>query len=230
MNPAAAALICALASGADAPSPVVTGTATGQEAVDLVLSRVEAAEDSTRDVSLRFTQTMLLKATGDSQSTTGTLALLRSPERFRVAFTTPTEQVALYDGTYLWLYLPEAGQAFRQKAGSDDLARVLGLNPAEPVRSFRRGYRASLAGCDGRGCTLDFTRGGASPMTWHVRLSSSTWQMVEAWYENEEVKVSLSCYDYRVNRSPSPRSFKLTLPKDVEIQEGLPMLFGRQGR
>ena len=205
-------------------APGLSTTPSG--GVEDLLARIQGAEDRIKDVSLTFRQTTLLKATGDSTSTTGTLALLRAPERFRVTFTAPASQVALYDGTYLWLYLPAAGQAFRQKAGSQDLARVLGLNPAEPVRSFRRGYRASLAGCDARGCTVDFARGGSSPMTWHVRVSATTWRMEEAWFENEEVRVSLSCYDYRVNRKLTPRAFRLALPGDVEVQDGIPMMFG----
>ena len=132
----AAAIPPAVSRGA---APALTATASGAAAVEEILARVQAAEDSAKDVSLAFRQTMYLKATGDAQTTKGTLALLRSPERFRVTFTAPARQEALYDGTFLWLYLPEAGQAFRQKAGPDELARVLGLNPAEPVRSFRRG-------------------------------------------------------------------------------------------
>ncbi|MEK7477495.1 MAG: outer-membrane lipoprotein carrier protein LolA [Candidatus Coatesbacteria bacterium] len=211
---------------AAAPRASVALSTTSTGGVDGVLARVQSVEDRVRDVTLTFRQTTLLKATGDSGSTTGTLALMRSPERFRVTFTAPVEQIALYDGTYLWLYLPAAAQAYRQKAGPQELARVLGLNPAEPVRSFRRGYRASLAGCDGRGCTVDFARGGSSPMTWHVRVSATTWRMDEAWFENDEVKVSLSCYDYRVNRKLTAGDFRLALPRDVEIQDGIPMMFG----
>lgn len=207
-------------------APVPTATATGGPA-DGVLARVQAAEDRIRDVSLKFRQVTLLKGTGDTQATTGQLALLRAPERFRVRFTSPAEQVALYDGAFLWLWLPEVGQAFRQKATAEDLGRILGINPAEPVRSFRRGYRARPGTCDGTGCTLDFVREGAQPMTWHVRVSATDWRMEEAWFENEEVKVTLSCYDYRVNTGLTGRDFRLKLPRDAEVQDGIPMMFGR---
>ncbi len=212
------ALLLATALGA-APS------ATAQETTD-VLGRVQAAEDAIRDVSLRFRQTTRLKATGDRQVTEGDLALQRVPERFRVRFTSPVEQTAVFDGKALWLWLPGAEQAFKQRATSEDLARLLGLNPAAPVRSFRRGYEARVEGRDGEGIRLSFTRGAPAPMRWMVRVSATDWLMREASFENDEVGVSLACYDYRVNRGQKPATFRMTLPKGTEVSDGLPLMPG----
>lgn len=191
-----------------------------------VLVKVQAAEDRIRDVTLRFRQTTRLKATGDRQVTDGDLRLLRKPERFMIRFTTPVEQTAMFDGKALWLYLPGAGQAFRQLASAEDLARLIGLDPTAPVRSFRRGYDAKLEGRDGNGVRIAFTRGGAAPMRWVVRVSATDWLMREAGFENTEVGVSLACYDYRVNRGIAPGSFALRLPKDTEVSDGLPLMPG----
>lgn len=200
------------------------GTAT--PTADSVMASLQAAEARMKDVTLAFRQTTALKATGDSQETRGELSLLRAPERFRVRFTSPAEQIAVYDGIRLTLYLPEAGQAWRQKATAAELARLLGINPASPVSSFQRGYRTVLEGCDEASCRLAFTRDGEPPLTWHVRVNARDWTMEEAWFENKEVKVTLACTAYRVNRGLTPRSFRLVLPKDTEVQEGLPRIMG----
>ena len=191
-----------------------------------MLGSLDAAEGRLRDVSLEFRQLTRLKATGDTQETRGEVMVLRSPERFRVRFTAPVEQVAVYDGTRLTLYLPGAGQAWRQKATPAELARLLGLNPAAPVTSFRRGYRAALAGCDGTSCGLEFTREGTPPLVWHVRVSATDWTMQEAWFENTEVRVALVCSRYRANRGLTPAAFRLTLPRETDIQDGMPRVFG----
>lgn len=194
--------------------------------LESVLASMQAAEGRLHDVTLSFRQVTSLKATGDTQETRGELVLMRSPERFRVKFTAPVEQIAVYDGTRLTLYLPDAGQAWRQTATSAELARMLGINPASPVGSFRRGYATALRGCDESACRLDFTREGAPPLTWHVRVGRKDWTLEEAWFENTEMKVSLHCANYRINRKLTSRSFRLALPRDTEVQEGLPNLFG----
>ncbi len=209
-------------SGTAIAAPSSTSAEPGAD----VLAKVQAAEDRIRDVFMRFRQTTRLKATGDRQVTEGDLSLQRSPERFRVRFTSPVEQVAVFDGKALWLHLPGAGQAFKQRATAEDLARLLGLNPAAPVRSFRRGYEAKVEGRDGAGVRISFTRGGAAPMRWLVNVSATDWLMREAGFENDEVGVSLACYDYRVNRGIKPATFRMHLPPETEVSDGLPLMPG----
>ncbi len=65
----------------------------------------------------------------------------------------------------------------------------------------------------------------ASPV-WHVRVSATDWTMQEAWFENTEVRVTLACSGYRTNRGLVAKDFRLTLPRDTEVQDGLPRMFG----
>ena len=78
-------------------------------------------------LALTFDQVTLLKATADTQTTTGELAVMSKPERFKVRFLSPVEQVAVYDGTSLTVYFPAAEQAFRQQATAEQLSLMLGM-------------------------------------------------------------------------------------------------------
>jgi len=214
---------CAVAVLLFSGHPGWTATATG---LDGILRQVEQAEQAMHDVTVKFSQTTLLRATADVQTATGDLAVLKKPERFRVRFLAPVRQTAAFDGESLTLYYPETNQAFREHASAEQLALMLGVNPAAPVNSFRRGYTATLEGCGDGTCRLGFTRGKPAELTWHVTVSSSTWLMTEAWFENREVRVTLKCYDYVVNANLSPKDFRLKLDPSVDVQEGLPQMGG----
>jgi len=194
--------------------------------VEEVLDRVAKAEAKMRDVTLDFTQSTTLKATADTSMVAGTLKVLRSPGRFWLKYRHPGKQEAVFDGRSITLYLPEAGQAFRQKTKGGELGRVLGIDPSAPLSSFSAGYHATLAGCDGRSCMLSFERTGDPGMTWKVRVSASTWMMEEAVFENAEIRVTMSCGNCRANRGLKASAFRLSLPKGTEVVDGLPQLFG----
>ncbi|MEK7766754.1 MAG: outer-membrane lipoprotein carrier protein LolA [bacterium] len=220
-------MIAALLLAAAAISATVPAAGAPPSTAEEVLARVEAAESAIRDMVLTFRQETRLHATGDAQETVGELALTRGPERFRVRFTKPVSQTAVFDGKVLQLYLPDAGQAFRQQSSADDLARLIGLNPAAAASSFRRGYDAALTGCDAAGCTLRFTRTGERKETaWTVRVSASTWLLEEASFDNGEIAVVLKCSGYRINKGLPAKTFRLALPAGTDVQEGLPQLFG----
>lgn len=217
MTGAAAALLALLAGAV----PSTTG-------LEDALARIEAAEASLKDVTLRFRQETRLAATGDVQITTGSLALQRTPERFRVVFTSPVEQVAVFDGSTLQLHLPEAGQAFRQKASASELERLIGLNPAAASASFRRGFTPVLLGRDAKTCRLEFRRpgGAGAGASWKVTVSSVTWLLREAVMESEDLSVKLVCTGYRLNRGLPAGTFSLALPAGTEVADGLPSLLG----
>ncbi len=190
------------------------------------MERIGAAEDALKDARLKFVQVTTLKGTADTQETKGELSFLKSPERFLVRFTSPVAQVIAYDGSHLTMFFPETEQAFRQKANAKELKMLLGVNPASPLKSFRKGYRAALDRCTDGSCLLSFEKDDRPGLVWRVKVSSSTWRLEEASFENEEVKVVLKCYDYLVNRGLSVESFALKMPRDTEIHEGIPRFFG----
>ncbi len=185
----------------------------------------EAAEEAMRDVKLKFTQVTQLKVTAETQEMNGELTLLKSPERFKVQFTSPTTHLFHYDGSRLVLFFPETGQAFRQEATLEDLTGLLGINPAASVKIFREGYRISLLGCFDQSCRLSFERTTPPELIWNVQVSATTWYLEEASFENDEIKVILRFYDYQVNRGLSATSLFLKLPEDTTMYEGLPQFF-----
>lgn len=202
-----------------------------------VIARVEAAEKEIRDVRLKFVQRTALRGTGETQEMMGSLALLKSPDRFDVRFTAPVEQRVHYDGRDLVVFFVETAQAFRQKAKPEDLAGILGLNPADAVGSFRKGYRAALLGCERDECRISFkpenpADGGGSPRAaihgaeWTVTVDRETWRLKVASFTTGDVEVSLRCHDYRVNGGLTTKDFVFKLPEGVEVHEGLPLLFG----
>lgn len=217
----AALLAGALAVGA-APS------ASPADALADALRRIEAAEAALKDVTVGFRQETRLKATGDVSVTTGTLALQRDPQRFRVTFISPASQIAVFDGKILQLYLPDAGQAFRQPATETGLEKLIGLNPAAASRSFRQGFAPALLSRDAKVCRLEFRRegGGGPAAVWRLTVSASTWLLAEAAMETPELAVVLRCSGYRVNRGLPAKTFSLALPKGTDVQEGLPQLMG----
>ncbi len=219
----AAALI---AGGAAAESTVFAepAAAGGTLSSDAVMEAVREAERAIRDLSLDFTQKTVLKGMGEEQVVTGRVRMLRKPERFRMEYLTPVRQVMVYDGTRLLLYLPETGQAFRQKADMKELRRLLGFDPSSPVDFLSGGQAAELEGCAGGKCTLRLVPSETGGTVWRVRLDVRTWLVDEVSFDNSDMTLSIRCDNYRVNRGLTAKSFRFRIPPGTEVEEGLPMM------
>jgi len=225
-----------LASAPVRAEPAVTATGTGvareavstafssTEGVDSILAEVSKAEKGLKDVAFNFVQRTALKGTGETQEVTGEVRMLRSPERFRVDYTSPVRQVAIYDGKNLLLYLPEVGQAFRQKASLAELEKMIGFNPAQMMEAFSGGYTPELKGCQGGKCALVFRPGDLSRTSWNVVLSSGTWLVDEVSFENSDMIMSIKCSGYMVNSGMTAGKFRFKLPPGTEVLDGIPML------
>jgi len=216
-SPAAATPVASGAGQAVRTAPPDRFPATAEE----VIARVDAFEALVVDMQVRFVQTTVLKATAESSEMAGELTMMKNPERFMVRFTKPVEQTVVFDGKSLVLYYPETGQAFRQAASHDEVARLIGVNPAAPVRSFGNGSRARLVGCGGEGCRLAF-EGGPPGINWKILVSATEWNLIDAEFENEEMGIVVRCSDYRVNRGLDTGRFRVKLPPGTEIFDGIP--------
>ena len=93
------------------------------------------------------------------------------------------------------------------------------------VKNFSKGYDASLLGCGAERCRLSFKDPARPALAWNITVSASTWALEEASFEDDEMKMTLKCFGYRVNRGLSASSLRLELPSDVEMYEGLPKFF-----
>lgn len=200
--------------------------------VDEVLARVEAAEGRVSDMSAKFRQETRLAGTGERQVITGEFEVIREPARFRIRYTSPVEQVVVFDGKELIMYFPETGQAFRQKTTLADISRLIGIDPAAPTKAMRDRYEAKLGECGDKSCKIVFSvapearRQGAADLTWRVKLSRDTWMVEEAEMDTGEIEMKIRVFQYRPNQGLEPGSLGPDLPPGTDVFDGIPQLFG----
>lgn len=144
----------------------VAGSAHGQTAApaapaalgaDEVVARVQQFYDSTTDYEAAFTQTYFHRLFNKTQRSYGRV-FIKKPGRMRWEYERPERKLFVADGDTLWVYEPEAQQAFRQSlaesqlptaisflAGAGDLARDFRarLLDARP-QGFGQGYVLEL--------------------------------------------------------------------------------------
>jgi outer membrane lipoprotein carrier protein len=103
------ALAAPAAAAPAAPSPA----ATKPEALPQVIQRLQKRYDSAGDYRAKFTQRYTYAATGRERTSTGEL-LVKKPGRMRWNYEGPEPQMYLASEGTLWVYEPEAKQAYRQ--------------------------------------------------------------------------------------------------------------------
>ena len=210
--------------------PAYSGTSAtvsveaGQTDITAILKAVRKAEGGIHDLSFSFVQKTTLKGAGEPQEVKGNIRMTRQPERFRVDYESPVRQVAIYDGKTILLYMPETGQAFRQKAGNMDLKKMLGFDPTAPLGAFEGRYNPELKGCDAGSCRISFKPGDKAGTTWSMALDTGKWLVSEISFDNSDMSMSISCADYRVNRGLKSGTFRFKLPPGTDVIEGIPML------
>jgi outer membrane lipoprotein-sorting protein len=223
------ALLFAAGAAAVSPDPApAPAKAAGGSPSDIlsVLQAVKQAQSDVRDISFSFIQKTTLKGAGEPQEVRGKIIMTTKPERFRVDYESPVRQVALYDGKTILIYMPETGQAFRQKAGGLDLKKMLGFDPTAPLGAFEGRYSPELNGCAGGTCRITFKPGDQAGTVWTVALESGKWLVSEISFENSDMSMSIICSGYQLNRGLKAKAFRFRLPPDTEVVEGLPMLMG----
>ena len=191
-----------------------------------VLKAVKQAESRIHDLSFSFTQITSLKGAGDPQEVRGHIKMTRKPDRFRVDYESPVKQVAIYDGKTILVYLPETGQAFRQKAFGIDLKKILGFDPSAPLGVIEGQYNPEFVGCSAGICRISFKSGDKSGTSWAMSLDSSNWQASEISFENSDMTMKIICREYLSNQGIKAGTFRFVLPPDTEVIEGIPMLMG----
>jgi outer membrane lipoprotein carrier protein len=109
------------------------------------IDRAARAVRAARTVRATFEQTLSNPATGNTNVSTGELALAR-PDRFAVRFNTPAGDRVIGDGRSLWVYIPSAvpGQVLKQPARGPAAAGVDALS--ELLTSPRSRYNVADAG------------------------------------------------------------------------------------
>src|SRR5258708_13898868 len=113
------ALLCVVVAAAVSPA-----ASAPRMDVKAVVERVQKRYDSAADFRARFTQT-LTNTTFNRKTTSTGEVLLKKPGRMRWDYQTPDVKMYLGDGDRLWLYEPEAKQAFKQDLKPSQLPAAL---------------------------------------------------------------------------------------------------------
>jgi len=195
-------------------------------ALESILKSVRQAEADIKDMSFSFRQKTALKGAGEPQEVVGKVIMTRKPERFRVDYESPVRQVAIYDGENIMLYMPETGQAFRQKAGRMDMKKMLGFDPSAPMGAFEGRYSPELAGCADGVCRISFKPGDPAGTAWKLAIDSGNWLLNEISFENSDMSMTITCTNYRLNTGLKAKAFKFILPPGTEVIDGIPILMG----
>src|SRR5262245_57990795 len=98
------------------PAPKAEPAAPTQSADD-ALAKVQAFYVGTKKLKADFKQTYTQPTFGRSSTSTGKVYVSK-PGKMRWDYKTPTTKHFISDGTTLWVYEPEAKQAFKQSLGN----------------------------------------------------------------------------------------------------------------
>jgi outer membrane lipoprotein carrier protein len=107
------------AAPATPPAPAAAPSAKA-ESLPQVIQRLQKVYDTASDYRARFTQKYTYAATGRERTSTGEL-LVKKPGRMRWNYAAPEPQMYLASEGNLWVYEPEAKQAFRQNLKESQL-------------------------------------------------------------------------------------------------------------
>jgi outer membrane lipoprotein carrier protein len=107
-----------------APKPAVAKPAPGSLPIPEVVKKMQERYEKATDYQAKFTQKYTTAATGRQRSSTGEV-FIKKPGRMRWNYQAPEPQMYLGNGSTLWVYEPEAKQAFKQDLKSSQLPAAL---------------------------------------------------------------------------------------------------------
>ena len=211
------ALLCCLVANAAAPTAAVwpydtSPSITADELLARVTKKYKALEDFRADVVVATSSPYL----GETSSSAGVL-YSRQPNLVRVEFREPLEQTIVFDGEYMYVYVPGGTQAFRY-AGSGfsylaDLPQMLD--------SLSTDYDVELA---------SETGGRAYELHLDAKREPAPFPEIRMWIDRERlVAVRADFYDaarnctsyrfsaYKFNPGLPAGLFSFEVPPGVEI-------------
>ncbi len=160
--------------------------------VEKALARMDAAEKGAATLRFFFTQTTIIKITGEKQVLAGKASFKR-PSSFRVEHLSPRPLTAVSDGKTLWVYNPGLNQVMVDKweNWSKSAGFPQGLGPfQEGAGELRKKYDVACVSASLKEDLLKFTPKdpGAWPYTLLVALDASTGLPVRMDLESQSLK------------------------------------------
>jgi outer membrane lipoprotein carrier protein len=185
-----------------------------------ILARAADRHRSLRTLRTSFTQRIRNPVLECEETSRGVFSY-RSPLRYRIAFTSPADDVIVSDGSRVWIYLPSSqpGQVIRSPVEG-----ARGFAPYQFLDEFRGRYDAALVGKE---------PAGGRP-SWHLVLTpqaeDAAYARAEIWVDVETslttameveepngVVRRFTLDDHRVDTPLADSLFRFSPPSGVEV-------------
>jgi chaperone LolA len=233
--PLAAVLVAVVmaAPTADAQRAAAAPAASAAERqAAATIDRAAAAVRSARTVRATFEQTLVNPATGNTNATTGQLAIGR-PNKFAVRYNNAAGDRVIVDGTHLWVYIPSAvpGQVLKQPARGNATASIDALG--DLLTAPRSRYHVADAGAA--------TVAGRATRVVRLTPKSENAPITEArvWVDDRDGAVrqiemteqtgavrTLRMTAWQPNATLSADTFTFTVPAGVRVVDRYAMMGG----
>jgi outer membrane lipoprotein carrier protein len=118
------AMVALLGAGGSIPARGQTPPALPTLTADQVVARVQTFYDHTADYDADFTQTYFHRLFQKTQRSYGHV-YIKKPGKMRWEYTRPERKLFVSDAGTLWVYEPEAQQAFRQALSDSQLPTAI---------------------------------------------------------------------------------------------------------
>ena len=130
------------------PTLLLALTAIVTAPVDQAVSKLQERYAATQDIKAEFDQVYRYKVGGLERRSSGRI-FIKKPGKMRFDYLEPTRRHFISDGSFMWIYEPEQGQAFKEPLSSSQSLPVLDLllGTADIAASFD----ASLLPSDSQG-------------------------------------------------------------------------------
>lgn len=183
------------------------------------MEKLSAREKEIQDVRFTYIQSVEILSTQEIRTTRGRFVFQR-PNRFRMERETEKE-VLVSDGQTIFIYQKSRGICVKKSAG-DFEAEGGGLFPLEAlfggIAALQRRFEVSLTTTATEGAILEIRPRGAAH--WKTKVFLKEDALPRGFeVQTQAIRVRTTLSQIALNRLPSEKEFRLSLPKDVEIFE-----------
>jgi chaperone LolA len=186
-----------------------------------VISKLEENEKQTESIHFDFNQTVQFRAMQSSATVSGEATFAKSG-KMKIVKTKPEKQIMVSDGKKLTLYNPAYNQVW---SGSwtgwvKNAMLPKGMVPLNNyVADLKKNFQLTLMPTADAGFAViqAVPNDGDLGYQLELKISTENWQLARTSYRSETAEVVTDLSNVEVNPSTSPATFKLDLPKGVEV-------------
>jgi len=199
----------------------IVATASAKPAPKELVGKLESFYLSVKSLKSNFTQEIHISGFETVRKSSGTVWFLK-PEKMRWDYKKPKNKVVLFDGEYLWMYLPLEYQAYKQRA-SFAFTSQLPLLFLEGKGSLARDFEVDLLTSSGEAWLLKLTprkKDSALPKGVEMEVDKKSLLILKVSFFDAQGNLNLFTFSgYEINVDIPEAYFKLDLGPDVQIVE-----------